>query len=92
MHQVQLADQLYQKAQRRASEAGYSSVDEYITKVVTQDLSDEIENIDHLFTPQRLEHIDKAIEEIKAGKSLTSSQADAELAKRRAEWLRKNPR
>jgi hypothetical protein len=29
MHQVQLPDQLYQEAQRRAIEAGFTTVDEY---------------------------------------------------------------
>ena len=41
MQQVQLPDQLYRVAQRRASEAGFASVEEYIADVVTQDVADD---------------------------------------------------
>jgi hypothetical protein len=92
MHQVQLNDQLYKEVRRRATEAGFSTVDEYIAEVLSHDLHDDTENLDHLFTPERLAHIDKAEAEIKAGNFYTADQADAELAKRRAEWLRNNPR
>jgi hypothetical protein len=91
MHQIQLNDQLYQEAQRRAAEAGFGSVDEYVADVLQHDL-EETENFDHLFTPERLAHIDLAIAQIEAGQGLTSEQAKAELAKRRDEWLRQNPR
>jgi hypothetical protein len=96
MQQIQLNDQLYKKAQRRASEAGFASVDEYIAEVLSHDLTADnngnMPNLDHLFTPERLAHIDKAAEDIKAGNFYTSEQAQAELAKRREEWIRKNPR
>jgi len=92
MQQVQLNDHLYKKVQRRAAEAGFSTVDEYIADVLSHDLHEGTENLDPLFTPERLAHIDKAEAEIKAGNFYTTDQADAELAKRRAEWLRKNPR
>ncbi|MBS0209743.1 MAG: hypothetical protein JSS27_12405 [Planctomycetes bacterium] len=91
MHQIQLNEQVYQEAQRRASEAGFSSVDEYVTELLQHGF-EETENLDHLFTPERLAHIDCAIAEIDAGLGLTSEQAKAELAKRREEWLRQNPR
>jgi hypothetical protein len=92
MQQVQLNDHLYKEVQRRATEAGFSTVDEYIADVLSYDLHEGTENLDHLFTPERLAHIDKAEAEIKAGNFYTADQADAELAKRRAEWLRNNPR
>jgi hypothetical protein len=47
-----LPDQVYRVAQRRASKAGFASVEEYIADVVTQDVADDTENFDHLFTPQ----------------------------------------
>jgi hypothetical protein len=96
MHQIQLDDQLYKEAQRRAAEAGFSTVDEYIADVVSHDLVEDnggsAPDLDHLFTPERLAKIDKADADIKAGNFYTTEQADAELAKRKAEWLRKNPR
>jgi hypothetical protein len=96
MHQIQLADQLYKKAEQRASEAGFSSVDEYIADMVSHDLLEEqagdTPNLDHLFTPERLARIDAAAAEIEAGNFYTLEEANIELAKRKAEWLRKNQR
>ncbi len=86
---VQLNDQVFKVVQQRASDAGYSSVDAYVSDflVATDD-----QNIDHLFTPQRLAHIDKAHADIESGKGLTSEQAEKELALRREKWLQANPR
>jgi len=61
-------------------------------EILSHDIHDATENLDRLFTPERLAHIDKAEAQIKAGSFYTTEQADAELAKRRAEWLRRNSR
>ena len=90
MHKIQLDDQLFQEAQRRAAAAGFGSVDEYVADVLQHDLREEPENFDHLFTPERLAHIDRAAAQIAAGQGLTLEQAEAELTKRRDEWLRRN--
>lgn len=87
MHHVQLDSQLYQEAQRRAAEAGFDSVDEYVADVLRHDLEDG-ENLDHLFTPERLAHIDRAAAQIDAGLGIPAEQVRAHLAKRRDEWLR----
>ena len=92
MHQIQLNDQLYQDAQLRAAEAGFASVDEYVADVLHNDLHGETDSFDHLFTPERLVHVDRAAAEIDAGQGLTAEQVDAELAQRRDEWLRQNAR
>jgi hypothetical protein len=68
MQQVQLTNRVYKQVKRRADEAGFKSVDEYVADVLANDLEDETENLDHLFTPERLAHIDKAAAQIKAGK------------------------
>ena len=91
-HQIQLNDQLYQEAQLRAAEAGLGSLDEYVADVWRHDLHEETENFDHLFTLERIAHIDRAAAEIDAGQGLTSAQVDADLAKHRDEWLRQNAR
>jgi hypothetical protein len=92
MPEVQLDDQVFKVAQRRAADGGYSSVDAYVADVVVHDANDEIDDsLDHLFTAQRLAHIDRAEADIIAGKRYASDEADAELAKRRSEWLRTNP-
>jgi hypothetical protein len=92
MHQILLDDKLYHELQRRASESGYATVDEYIAEILSHDPDEQSENLDHLFTPERLAHIDEAKAQIKSGNFYTSEQADAELARRRAEWLQENPR
>jgi hypothetical protein len=69
VHQVQLelTDQIYDQAERRAVEAGFKTVGEYIVGVVSDDLSEDTENLDHLFTPGRISHIDGVIAKVKAG-------------------------
>lgn len=87
MRNVQLTDELFQEAERRAQAAGFESVDEYIADFLQQDLS-SAENLGHLFTPERLAHIDKAASDIKAGRFYTPEQVDAYLAETKASWLR----
>jgi hypothetical protein len=91
MHQVNLSDQLYQDAQRRAAEAGFSSVDEYVADVLSNDLRGETPNLDQFFTPERLTLIDESLAEARAGNVLTMDQAKTELANSRDAWLRNHP-
>jgi hypothetical protein len=91
MQQVQISDRLYKEAQRRAAEAGFSTVDDYVAEVLTRDSIEGPEDFGHLFTPERLAHINAAAAQIDAGQFFTTEQADAELARRRAEWLQKHP-
>jgi len=74
MHEIQLNDQLYQEAQRRASAAGFETVDEYVADVLQHDLREETENFDYLFTPERLAHIDQAAAQIDAGQGIPAEQ------------------
>lgn len=87
MHRIQLEDQLYQEAQRRAAEAGFENVEAYIADVVQHDL-EEAKHVELLFTQERLAQIDRAAAQIEAGQGLSMEQVDIELAKRRDEWLR----
>jgi hypothetical protein len=86
---VQLNYQVFKVVQQRASDAGYTSVDAYVADflVATDD-----QNIDYLFTPQRLAHIDQADADIDSGKGFTTEQAEKELALRREKWIQANPR
>jgi hypothetical protein len=74
MHRIQLDDRLYQEAERRASVAGFVSVDEYVADVLQHDLDEATENFDHLFTPERLAHIDRAAAQIDAGQGMPAEQ------------------
>ncbi|HEY1784874.1 MAG TPA: hypothetical protein VGG30_04965 [Pirellulales bacterium] len=91
MHQVNLNDQLYQDVQRRAAEAGFTNVDDYVADVLSHDLNEETPNLDHFFTPERMAQIDQSLASAAAGNVYTSEQVDEELAKRRDEWLRQHP-
>src|ERR1700683_94466 len=90
-HQVQLNEKLYKEAQRRAELAGFSSVDEYIADVVSQDLLEaggEDGNHDHLFTPQIIAELDQISAEIRAGgKTYTLDEVERHFEKKREEWL-----
>jgi hypothetical protein len=90
MHQIQLSDQLYDQAQRRAVEAGFKSIDEYVADVLTEDLCEDMETLDHLFTPERLAHIDKSAAQIKAGQGYTMEEVQEHIAQKRAEWIQEN--
>jgi hypothetical protein len=74
MHQIQLDDQLYQEAARRASAAGFVTVDEYVADVLQHDLNAETEDLDFLFTPERLAHIDRAAAQIDAGQGIPAEK------------------
>jgi len=74
MYQIQLTDQVYIEVKRRSVEAGYNSVDDYVVNVLTYDVFADTENLDHLFTPERLAHIDQAAAQVKAGEFHTAAQ------------------
>ena len=74
MHQVHLNDELYQEAQRRASASGFVTVDRYVADVLQRDLQEETENLDYLFGPERLAHIDRAAAQIDAGQGVPAEQ------------------
>ncbi len=81
MHQINLSEQLFRDVQRRAEAAGFESVDEYVADVLQQELDDE--NLDHLFTPERLAHIDRAIADIDAGKGIPAEEVREHFRRRR---------
>ena len=93
MPEIQMNEELFNAAQRRAVESGYANVDEYIADVVAEDLTEmgsDDTDLQHLFTPERMAIILAAAEEVKAGKFYTTEQAEVEFAKYREQWLAKN--
>ena len=40
MHQIQLNDQLYEEAQRRATATGFSSVDDFVANILRLELNE----------------------------------------------------
>jgi hypothetical protein len=87
MHQVQLADQLYQEAQRRAIEAGFATVDEYVADVIAHDLELSSENCDHLFTPEVILELDQISTAARAGgKTYSPDEVREHFRKRSEAW------
>ncbi len=88
MHQINLNDQIFQEAQRRAEAAGFPNVDEYVAEVLAHDFQLDEGNLDRFFTPERLALVDEAAAEVAAGNAFSLDQAKAQLARTRQAWLR----
>jgi hypothetical protein len=88
MYQVQLNDKLYKEAERRAREAGFGSVDEFVADQLETDFCDEQEDFDDRFTPEIVAHLDRISGEMKAGKSVSIEEVDKHLADVRETWLK----
>ena len=90
MHQVHLTDQLYQEAQRRAIEAGFTTVDEYVADVIAHDLELSNENCDHVFTSEVIGELDRVSAAAKAGGKTYSLEEVKEHFRKRSEAWRTN--
>jgi len=59
--------------------------------VLSGELAQETETFDHFFTPDRIAHLDRVAESVRAGGRIyTPEELNANLAARRADWIRKN--
>jgi hypothetical protein len=95
MHQVQfqITDQLYTEAKRRADVGGFKSVDDFVAEVIVDELSDDPENFYHLFTPERIAHLDRIAADMDAGGvTYTPDEVTNHLEARRADWIRTHGR
>jgi hypothetical protein len=90
MPQIQIDDQVFKAAQRRATDGGYSSVDAYITDVVVHDLTEDSEgtpNLDHLFTPQVIAELKQISEKARAGgETYTSEEVRQHFRSKSEAW------
>jgi len=88
MPQVQLDEEVFGIAKRRASEGGFASVDAYITDMVVRTQPEETGNVDHLFTPERITELEAISAEIRAGgKTYTVDEVREHFENKRKEWL-----
>ena len=94
MPQIQMDDQVFKAAQRRAVDRGYATVDEYIADIVAHDLvegnSADRPDLESLFTPQRLAEINQAAADIDAGNYVTAEQVREHFKQKREAWKKKN--
>ena len=87
MPQIDLTDQIYRQAQRRASEAGFTNVEEYIADIVSQDSADDADNFDHLFTPEVVRDLERISAAAKAGgRTYTSEEVREHLQRKSEQW------
>lgn len=92
MANVQINDLVFKAAERRAVEGGYSSGDEYISDVVTNDLGEEGETFEHHFTPERLADLKRISAEIeKGGKTYSMAELQTHFENKRKTWLDNRP-
>ena len=91
MQQIQIADDIYENAKRRADEAGFNTVDEYVATVLADEAVEDTPNLDHLFTPELIADLDRISAEVKAGGvTYTWDEVQEHLAEHRAEWIKAN--
>ena len=83
MRQIQISDEVYQRAKKRATAEGCANVDSFIDHLLAEELIEDDANLDHLFTPEIIASLDKSLEDAKAGKCRPATEVFAELAKRR---------
>ena len=57
-----------------ASASGFVTVDDYVADVLQNDLHEETENLEYLFTPDRLAHIESAAAQIDAGQGIPAEK------------------
>ena len=86
MHQVQLNEKLYKEAERRAREAGFSSVDEFVADQLESDFSTEQEDFDDRFAPEVIAQLDRISDDMKAGKTVSTEEIDKHLSDVREAW------
>jgi len=80
MPQIQLSDRLFGEAQRRAREAGFATVDEFISDQLESDFSPDQENFYDRFTPEGVAQL------MQAGKKVSMEEVDRRLANVEEAW------
>jgi hypothetical protein len=89
MHQVQLNERIYREAERRARDAGFESVDQFVATCLETEFSDS-DNFDDRFTPEVIAHLDQLSAQMHAGRSVSAQEVDQHLSDVRATWLKKH--
>lgn len=85
MRQIALSEYLFELAEGKAIRAGFASVEEWVEDVIRGDLRDD--DIDLLFTPERLALIDEAVEQAKRGNTLSEADLQKRLSADRERYM-----
>jgi hypothetical protein len=85
--QLQLSDQLFDLATRRAGEAGFASLSEYIVDVVSDEISSDVENLSQRFTPEVIAHLEQIRDQTASGaKTYSHKEVDEYLTQKANAW------
>jgi hypothetical protein len=87
MPQLEVSEEIFTLAKHHAEQRGYAAVNEYVADVLSRDFESQAENLDGLFTPERLAMIDAAKAEIDAGNFYTSDQVREHFEKKRGAFI-----
>jgi hypothetical protein len=92
MHLIKINDHVYEQAKQRASEAGFESVDEFISDVMSNVLSEETEDYDRFFTREIIADLDRVAGSVHAGaKTCTQEEFDEHFRKKSQAWRESHP-
>lgn len=87
MHLIELTDQVYEQFQRRAFDAGFMSVEEFLENLVTNSPMNESTEFDRLFTAEVIAELDRVSGAIKAGaKTFSQAEVDEHFRKKSQAW------
>lgn len=89
MHNVRLNPDTYSKAKQIAESRGFESVEEFLTLIINEEAATPQVNYDHLFTPEVLAAIDRAEEDVQAGRVYTPDEVREHLRLKGEEWQQK---
>ena len=93
MHEIhlQLTEQVYRQANQRAVEAGFAGLDEFladaVSELVSEEVGDETEIINRLFTPEVISDLDRIHSAVQAGgKTYSPEEVDEHFRQKSQAW------
>ena len=88
---LQLTDQVYRQANQRAVQAGFAGLNEYladaVSELVSEEVGDETEIINHLFTPEVISDLDRIRAAVQVGgKTYSPEEVDEFFRQKSQAW------
>ena len=83
---IEVSEETYVRLSATAAEAGLSGVEGYLASLIEH----EVPNYDHLFTPERMQEIERASLQVREGRVSTYEEVEKRHMSQRQEWIEKN--
>jgi|GEM_PF-5813791 len=87
---VEINEETYARLEKTAKEAGLSGVESYVSSLLADEADMHTEVYDFLFTPERLEIIDRASMQVKEGRVTSLQDVENRHQTDRLDWIEKN--